>query len=29
VRLAEEGADVIGVDLCEDLGSVGYTLATR
>ncbi|MFC8526036.1 mycofactocin-coupled SDR family oxidoreductase [Nocardia sp. NPDC057227] len=28
VRLAEEGADIIAVDLCRDLGTVGYALAT-
>lgn len=28
VRLAEEGADVIALDLCEDLGSVAYPLAS-
>jgi SDR family mycofactocin-dependent oxidoreductase len=27
VRLAEEGADIIGVDLCEDIESNGYALA--
>ena len=28
VRLAEEGADIIAVDLCEQVASVGYPLAT-
>ena len=28
VRLAEEGADIIAVDLCRDIGTVGYPLAT-
>ena len=28
VRLAEEGADIIAVDLCHDLATVGYPLAT-
>jgi SDR family mycofactocin-dependent oxidoreductase len=28
VRLAEEGADIIAVDICEDLPSVPYSLAT-
>ncbi len=28
VRLAQEGADIIAVDLCAQLGSVGYPLAT-
>ncbi|MGV9408516.1 mycofactocin-coupled SDR family oxidoreductase [Nocardia sp. NPDC003693] len=27
VRLAEEGADIIAVDLCEDIESLGYALA--
>lgn len=29
VRLAQEGADVIALDICEDVGSVAYPLATR
>src|SRR5262249_14190828 len=29
VRLAEEGADIIGVDVCADLASVPYPLATE
>ena len=29
VRLAEEGADIIAFDLCEDLESVQYPLASR
>ena len=29
VRLAAEGADVIAVDICRDLDSVGYPLATE
>ncbi|MCV7423142.1 mycofactocin-coupled SDR family oxidoreductase [Mycobacterium yunnanensis] len=28
IRLAEEGADIIAVDLCEDIASIGYPLAT-
>jgi SDR family mycofactocin-dependent oxidoreductase len=28
VRLAEEGADIIGVDLCDDIATVPYPLAT-
>ena len=28
VRLAEEGADIIAVDILEDYGSVGYPMAT-
>ena len=28
VRLAEEGADIIAVDLCEDFETVGYPMAT-
>ncbi|MBH0776304.1 mycofactocin-coupled SDR family oxidoreductase [Nocardia bovistercoris] len=28
VRLAEEGADIIAVDLCRDVESLGYSLAT-
>lgn len=29
LRLAGEGADIIAVDLCEDIGTNGYPLATR
>ena len=29
VRMAEEGADIIGVDLCDQLDSVGYAMATE
>jgi SDR family mycofactocin-dependent oxidoreductase len=29
VRLAEEGADIIAVDLCEDIGTNEYPLATE
>jgi len=29
VRLAKEGVDIIGVDLCEDVASVPYPLATK
>jgi SDR family mycofactocin-dependent oxidoreductase len=29
VRLAEEGADIIAVDICGDMDSVPYALATR
>ena len=28
VRLAEEGADIIAVDLCQDFATVGYPMAT-
>jgi NAD(P)-dependent dehydrogenase (short-subunit alcohol dehydrogenase family) len=28
IRLAEEGADIIAVDLCHSLETVGYPLAT-
>lgn len=28
VRLAEEGADIIAVDLCENIDSMGYPMAT-
>ncbi|HEX2286052.1 MAG TPA: mycofactocin-coupled SDR family oxidoreductase [Mycobacterium sp.] len=28
VRLAEEGADIIAVDLCRDIETLGYSLAT-
>ena len=28
VRLAEEGADIIGVDICRQLDSVGYAMST-
>jgi len=29
VRFAEEGADVIGIDICEQIDSVGYPLSTK
>jgi SDR family mycofactocin-dependent oxidoreductase len=29
IRLAEEGADIIGIDLCEDLRTVPYPLASE
>ena len=29
VRFAEEGADIIAVDLCEQIDSVTYPMATR
>jgi SDR family mycofactocin-dependent oxidoreductase len=29
VRLAEEGADIIAMDICNDVGSAPYPLATR
>ena len=29
VRLAEEGADIIAVDLCTDMSSIGYSMATQ
>ena len=28
VRLAEEGADIIAVDLCENIDTIGYPMAT-
>jgi SDR family mycofactocin-dependent oxidoreductase len=28
IRLAEEGADIIAVDLCEDFDTIGYPMAT-
>ena len=28
VRLAEEGADIIAVDLCENIDTIGYSMAT-
>ena len=29
IRLAEEGADIIGVDVCDDIEGVGYPGATQ
>jgi (+)-trans-carveol dehydrogenase len=29
VRLAEEGADIIAIDVCDDIDSVGYPGATE
>ena len=29
LRLAEEGADIIAVDICKDYGTVGYGMATE
>jgi len=29
VRLAEEGADIIGVDICDQVGTVSYPMASR
>jgi hypothetical protein len=29
VRLAQDGADVIAVDICRQIDSVAYSLATR
>jgi SDR family mycofactocin-dependent oxidoreductase len=29
VRLAEEGANVVAVDICADIDSIGYAMATR
>jgi NAD(P)-dependent dehydrogenase (short-subunit alcohol dehydrogenase family) len=29
VRFAEEGADIIAVDLCDQIDAVGYPMATR
>ncbi|HMG63427.1 MAG TPA: SDR family mycofactocin-dependent oxidoreductase, partial [Streptosporangiaceae bacterium] len=28
IRLAEEGADIIAVDICRDYDTVGYPMAT-
>ena len=28
VRLAEEGADIIAVDLCRDIDTIGYPMAS-
>ena len=29
IRLAQEGADIIGVDICQQMKSVGYQMSTR
>ncbi|MET0197195.1 MAG: mycofactocin-coupled SDR family oxidoreductase, partial [Rhodococcus fascians] len=29
LKLAQEGADIIAIDICEQVGSVGYPLATE
>src|SRR5699024_10792394 len=29
IRLAEDGADIIGVDICEQIGTVTYPMSTR
>ena len=29
IRLAQEGADIIGIDICEQIGSVGYPMSSR
>ena len=29
VRLAQEGADIIGIDICEQLASAGYAMGTQ
>lgn len=29
VRLAEEGADIVAVDICHDIDTIGYAMATR
>ncbi|KHJ71019.1 mycofactocin-coupled SDR family oxidoreductase [Rhodococcus sp. Chr-9] len=29
VRLAEEGADIIAVDICQNISTIGYPMATR
>ena len=29
LRLAQEGADIIGIDLCEDIASNGYPMSSR
>ena len=28
LRLAEEGADIIAIDLCKDIRTIGYPMAT-
>ena len=28
VRLAEEGADIIAVDICQNIDTIGYPMAT-
>jgi len=29
IRMAQEGADIIGIDICEQIGSVGYPMSKR
>src|SRR4051794_24777500 len=29
VRLAEEGADIIGIDICEQMAAAGYAMGTQ
>ena len=29
IRMAQEGADIIGVDICDQMKSVGYRMSTR
>jgi len=29
IRMAEDGADIIGIDICEQIGSVGYQMSTH
>jgi SDR family mycofactocin-dependent oxidoreductase len=29
VRLAQEGADIVGIDICQQIESVGYKMSTR
>ena len=29
IRLAQEGADIIGIDICQQMKSVGYRMSTR
>ncbi len=29
IRLAQEGADIIGIDICQQIKSVGYPMSTR
>jgi NAD(P)-dependent dehydrogenase (short-subunit alcohol dehydrogenase family) len=29
VRLAEAGADIIGIDICEQMSAAGYATATQ
>ena len=29
IRLAQEGADIVGIDICQQIGSVGYQMSKR